>query len=170
MSRTITTLTLLLLVGVSTTANAATQNHTTTRSQTSGVPSAAEVHAGVLTALHANHELAVRALWTNHVPAAASESTRGPALAAMRVSAQGRENEHLRVRMMHDSYRIISIRLDPSYASATAVVQSNQKLVPSQLDGRRLGRPVELNERARIELHRIGSSSRFIVWRLTLQK
>jgi hypothetical protein len=72
--------------------------------------------------------------------------------------------------MLHDDYRIISIRLDPSYASAVAVVQSTQKVVPSQLDGKPLGRSVELHERARLDLHRIGSSRSFVVWRLTLLK
>jgi hypothetical protein len=124
----------------------------------------------VRAALIANHELAVTVLWTDRVPAGAWRSTRGPALAAMRASANDRLRADLRVRTLDDGYRIVSIRLDPSETSATAVALSNQKLVPSRPDGRPRGRPLELEERARIELRRIGSSSRFLVWRLTLEQ
>ena len=136
----------------------------------SSKPIAANLRHGVLTALRANHKLAVRVLWTNKVSADAMQSTRGPALAGIRASANDRQSKRFRVRMLHDDYRIISIRLDPSYASAVAVVQSTQKVVPSQLNGKPLGRSVELHERARIDLHRIGSSRSFVVWRLTLLK
>ena len=121
-------------------------------------------------ALHANHELAVGVLWRDHVPASARRSTLGPALAAMRASASERWQAELRVRMLRDLYRVVSIRLDPSHGSATAVVLSKQTLVPSRLDGRARGAPVELEERARIELRRIGSPGRFLVWRLTLEQ
>jgi hypothetical protein len=148
-----------------------TSNSTSTAAGGKGKGSALtprDLHDGVVAALHANHKLAIRVLWTNQVPATASRSTRGPALAGMRASAKGRQRQKVRVRMLHDDYRIISIRLDPSYASAIAVVQANQKELPSAFDGKPLGRALELRERARIELHRIGSSRSFVVWRLTL--
>ncbi len=72
--------------------------------------------------------------------------------------------------MLSERYRIVSIRLDRSRRSATAVVVSEQKLVPSRLDGSARGGAVELEERARIELRRIGSPGRFLVWRLTLEQ
>ena len=130
----------------------------------------ADPRGEVRAALRANHGLAVGVLWTNRLPAGARRSTRGPALAAMRASADERRDADLRVRMLSDSYRIVSIRLDPSHTSATAVVRSSQKLVPYRLDGRARGGPVALEERARIELRRIGSPSRFVVWRLTLEQ
>ena len=91
-----------------------TSNRTTTAASGSGkgsAPTARDLHAGVLAALHANHKLAVRVLWTNQIPATASRSTRGPALAGMRASAKGRQRQRVRVRMLHDDYRIVSIRL-----------------------------------------------------------
>ena len=127
-----------------------------------------DLRRDVAAALQANHKLAVRVLWTDHVPATARQSTRGPALAALQASAKDRQQKHLRVRMLHDSYRIISIRLDPSYATATAVVQWNQDVAPSHLDGVRLGRPISLHEPARVLLHRIGSSRRFVIWKVDL--
>ena len=163
----------LLLAGCGN-ANSKTTNNAKTNATSqpvaSGKPTAADLRHGVLIALRANHKLAVGVLWTNKVPANAKRSTRGPALAGIRASANDRQRKRLRVRMLHDDYRIISIRLDPSYTSAIAVVQSTQKVVPSQLNGKPLGRSVELHERARIDLHRIGSSRSFVVWRLTLLK
>jgi hypothetical protein len=124
----------------------------------------------IVEALRANHRLAVGSLWTNRLPDNAAASTRGPALAALRASAAGRTQQGVRVRLLGTSYRIVAIRLDRSQTGATAVVRSDQRLVPTGLDGQALGAPVELNERARIELRRLGSSSRFVVWRVTLQR
>ena len=129
----------------------------------------AALRAAVRSALVADHRLAIRVLWTNHVPSNATRSTRGPALAGMRTSARDRQSRGVRVRMIHDDYRIASIALDPSLASATAVAQSIQTLVPSHLNGRPLGRSVRLNERARIVLRRLGTSNSFVVWRITLK-
>jgi hypothetical protein len=72
--------------------------------------------------------------------------------------------------MIHDDYRIQSIAFAPSLGSATVVARSIQSVVPSHLDGRPLGRSVTVDERARIVLRRIGTSSRFVVWSLTLLK
>jgi len=72
--------------------------------------------------------------------------------------------------MIHDEYRIVSIAFGPSLASATAVAQSIQTVVPSHLNGHPLGRSVRLNERARIVLRRLGTSESFVVRRITLLK
>ncbi len=139
----------------------------TASERAAGRSSAAKLRAEVVATLRANHELALRVLWTDRLPANARRSTAGPALAAMRASAAGREQARLRVRLLRDSYRIVSIRL--GRPALSAVVQSNQELLPSSLEGRALGQPVELDERARIELRRIGRSKRLVVWRLSLQ-
>jgi len=126
--------------------------------------------AGVRTALLANHQLAIRVLWTNRIPASAPRSTRGSALAGMSASARDRQNRGVRIRMIHDEYRIVSIAFGPSLASATAVAQSIQTVAASHLNGHPLGGSVRLNERARIVLRRVGTSERFVVWRITLLK
>jgi hypothetical protein len=62
---------------------------------------------------------------------------------------------------------VISIQLDPSYERATAVVSDPQRVRPYGRDGRPLGRAIALNERARLELRRLGSGMRFVVWKVT---
>lgn len=126
--------------------------------------------AAVRTALLANHHLAIGVLWTNRIPPSAVKSTRGPALAGMRSSARDRQSKGVRVRMLRDRYRITSITLAPSLATATAVAESMQTVVPSHLNGHPLGRSVRLNERARIVLRRIRGSHEFVVWSITLLK
>lgn len=124
----------------------------------------------VRSALLANHRLAVRVLWTNRVPPNAVRSTRGPALAEMRTSALGRERRGVRVRMLHDDYRIVSLVLDASGRRATAVARSVQEVQLTHLNGTSLGKSVKLDERARIELHRVARSSGFVVWSISLLK
>jgi hypothetical protein len=126
--------------------------------------------AAVRTALLANHHLAIRVLWTNRVPRDAVNSTRGPALAGMRSSARDRQSKGVRVRMLRDRYRITSITLAPSLATATAVAESMQTVLPSHLNGHPLGRSVRLNERAQIVLRRLHGSNDFVVWNITLLK
>ena len=166
--------TLLLALGLSLTALTSCANAQTTTSRTSGAvgaqPTVAELRAGVVAAVHANHELSVDVLWTNRIPSDAGKSTRGPALTALRASAAQREKQGVRVRMLHDTYRIISVRLNKARTTATAVAQSIQKLAPSHLNGKPLGRPIELNERASLLLHRLGSSRTFVVWKVDLIK
>ena len=95
-------------------------------------------------------------------------STRGPALASLRTAAQNRRNRGIRVRMLENRREILSLRLDPSYARATAIVRDRQRVRPSRRNGRPLGRRAMLNERARYELRRLGASDRFVVWRVVL--
>lgn len=128
----------------------------------------ATLRDAVRVALAANHQLAIRVLWTNRLPATAARSTRGPALAGMRSSARDRQGRGVRVRMIRDNYRIASIILGPSLAIATAVAQSIQTVVPSQLNGHPRGGSIQLHERARILLRRLDASDRFVVWSITL--
>jgi hypothetical protein len=130
----------------------------------------AMLRAAVCAALAANHQLAIRVLWTNRLPTNAARSTRGPALVGMRSSAHDRQSRGVRVRMIHDEYRIASITLGPSLVTATGVAQSIQTVVPSYLDGRPRGRSIQLHERARIVLRRLGTSGRFVVWSIALLK
>lgn len=131
-------------------------------------PTFAQLHEGVVSAVDANHELSVQVLWTNRIPSTAVRSTRGPALAAMRASAVQRQKQGVRVRMLHQTFRILSIRFSPSRTTATAVVQWNQDVAPSHLDGSRIGRAIAGHEHASIVLHRLGSSGSFVVWKVDL--
>jgi hypothetical protein len=118
-------------------------------------------------ALTENFRLSVYVLWHNRIPAWASRSTRGPALAALRSAAAERRQQGIRVRnAAGGKYTIVSLRLDPSYARAKAVVR-NQGRVVRYRAGRRLGRAIVVNDRARIELRRLGGSTRFVVWRVS---
>lgn len=132
--------------------------------------SRSDLRMRVRSTLLANHRLAVRVLWTNRVPPNADRSTRGPALAEMRTSALGRERRGVRVRMLHDDYRIVSLVVDRSGRHATAVARSVQQVELTHLNGASLGKSVHLDERARIELHRVASSDGFVVWSISLVK
>lgn len=148
---------------------------TTTPSTTSTQPAKKQVvratsRAAVRSALAANHSLAIKVLWTNSVPATAQKSTRGPALTEMAASAKNRQKKGIRVRMIHDNYRIVSIDFGAAEMTAHALAVWNQRVVPSHSDGTPLGRPVTLHERARIELRRADSSQNFVVWKVTLVK
>lgn len=123
---------------------------------------------GVRSALRANHDLSVRVLWSNRVPASARSSTAGPALSSLRAAAATRRARGIRVRMLKDDHRVLSVRLDPSYAQATAIVVDRQLVQPSRADGRPRGHTVRLVEQARYELHRLGSSQRFVVWKVRI--
>jgi hypothetical protein len=166
--------TFLLALALSLAALTSFANAQTSTSRTSGAvgarPTLAELHEGVVSAVDANHELSVQVLWTNRVPSTAARSTRGPALAAMRASAVQRQKQRVRVRMLHQTFRIVSIRFSASRGSATAVVLWNQDVAPSHLDGVRIGRAIAGHERASILLHRIGSASTFVVWKVDLIK
>lgn len=137
---------------------------TTTTSETGR----AALERGVRSALTANRRLSVYVLWNNTIPAWAERSTRGPALASLRSAAQNRRNRGIRVRMLENRREILSLRLDPSYVRATAIVLDRQRVRPFRRNGRPLGRAAMLNERARYELRRLGQSDRFVVWSVVL--
>lgn len=114
-------------------------------------------------ALEENDRLSGFVLWMNRVPAWATKSTRGPALAAMRKAAADRRERGIRIKSLESTLEISSIRLDASYASAVAIARSRQRVRPYE-DGQPLGRAIKLDERARIHLHRLDDSQRFVVW------
>jgi hypothetical protein len=129
---------------------------------------AAALERAARSALTENRRLSVYVLWNNRIPRWAERSTRGPALASLRAAAQNRRSRGIRVRMLENRREILSLRLDPSYARATAIVRDRQRVQPSRRNGRPLGRATMLNERARYELRRLGQSDRFVVWRVVL--
>ena len=139
----------------------ATQPPATTTSE----PTTATLERGVRQALRENDQLSGYVLWNNRVPASATQSTRGPALVTLRQSAADRRRRGIRVRTLVNRLEITSIKVDPSYTKATAVVRSVQRVRPYR-GGKPIGRAVKLDERANIELRRIGTSSRFVVWRV----
>jgi len=139
----------------------ATQPPATTTSETT----TATLESGVRQALRENDQLSGYVLWNNRVPAWATRSTRGPALVTLRQSAADRRRRGIRVRTLVNRLEITSIKVDPSYTKATAVVRSVQRVRPYR-GGKPIGRAVKLDERANIELRRIGTSSRFVVWRV----
>jgi hypothetical protein len=122
--------------------------------------------AAVRETLRANHRLAKLVLWRNSVPASATSSTRGPALAALRSAAAGRRRHGIHVKVVSDGFRIASVTLDPSFTRATAVVVDPQRVRPYGSDGKPLGKAVSLSEKSRFVLHRLRSSERFVVWQV----
>lgn len=130
----------------------------------------ATLRTAVRAALAANHTLAIRVLWTNRIPSAARDSTRGPALAELTASAKNREEKGIRVRMIHDTYRVIWIHLGRTRTHPTALAEWDQRVVPSHLNGTPRGGAVSLRERARIELRPADAATSFVVWRVTLVK
>ena len=122
----------------------------------------------VRSALTANRRLSVYVLWNNRIPAWAGRSTRGPALKGLRAAAADRKRRGIRVRLLSDRFQVVSITLDPSYTEATAIARGRQRVRPYRLNGKPAGRSVELNEKARILLRRLGSTNRFVVWRVEL--
>jgi hypothetical protein len=126
---------------------------------------AQSLERSVRAALRSNDQLSGVVLWTNRVPRSASESTGGPALVSLRTAAAQRRAKHLRIRTVSTNLQIVSIKLDPSYTRATAIIRSRQVVRPYRA-GTPLGRAVKLDERARVELHRLESAARFVVWRV----
>ena len=122
--------------------------------------------AAIRETLRANHAVAKLVLWRNVVPSSATSSTRGPALAALRSAAAGRRRRGIHVKVVSDGFRIVSVRLDPSFTRATAIVVDPQRVRPYGSDGKPLGQPVSLSEKSRFDLHRLGSSERFVVWKV----
>lgn len=154
----------------SATTTAAAAPTTSTQLATTKQDTRATLRAAVRAALAANHKLAIRVLWTNRIPVTAGQSTRGPALAELAASAKDREKKGVRVRMIRDGYRIISIGLAATKTHATAFAEWDQRVVPSHLNGTPRGGAVLLRERARVELRRVGTLQSFVVWKVTLVK
>jgi hypothetical protein len=120
----------------------------------------------VRTAVAANARLSGVVLWTNVIPSSADRSTGGPALASLRSAAAGRRKQGIRIRTLSEHTQVLSIDLKAPYTQATVVVRARETLAPYKA-GRRLGRAINLNERARIELRRSDHANRFLVWSVT---
>src|SRR6266545_4290325 len=87
----------------------------TTSTTTSDI--AATLIAAVRTAINEDHRMSVRVLWTNAVPAR-PRATAGPALVVLRRSAAVRARRGIRVRVLSEQFRVVSIKLNPSYDRA----------------------------------------------------
>ena len=119
----------------------------------------------VRTAIRANVQLSSYVLWHNSLPDWATRSTRGPALKALRHAAATRRKQGIQIKNLSGGYTITSILFAPSYATATAVVRSHQLVAPYK-SGLRLGKEISAVDHARIQLHRLANTKRFIVWRV----
>lgn len=138
--------------------------------KTADTAGAAQLNAAVRRALRGNYRLSLYTLWYNRLPRWATESTRGPALAGLRSSAAGRRKRGIQIRVLDRQWAIVSIRLDPSYMRANAIVQSHQHVRPYGRDGKPLGHAIVLDEHASIALRRLGNTRHFVVWRVVLLK
>lgn len=130
---------------------------------------AAELRGAVREAIQTDHRDSIRTLWTNRVESR-PVATAGPALAELRRSVQERRRRKIRVRLISERFRILDVRLDPSYSTATATVLDHQHVRPYRSNGRPLGRAVKVRERARLDLRRVGDSERFVVWKVRLDR
>jgi hypothetical protein len=135
------------------------------RPTTSATNPRAELASAIREALRENGRLSIFVLSHNRIPAWATRSTRGPALAALRASAATRRRQGVRVRSLSDRLEIIDVQIAPSFATATATVQDRQRVLPY-----RHGKPDRptrtLDERVRIELRRVARDVHFVVWRV----
>lgn len=146
-------------------AGGTTASKTDTKAEATHV-SIAALRVAVRAAIRADRKVSLYVLWHNRVPTWATRSTRGPALKALVSAAASRRQQSIRIKNLSDTYAITAITLAPSYAAATAIVRSHQRVAPYR-SGRRLGKAISENDRARVELRRVGDSGRFVVWRLT---
>lgn len=162
----IVNLVMLCALGVAGCGSGHTQADSTPKATTTDQTSASVVleHA-VRKAVNENHELLTRALVTNRVPAN-PEGTAGPALAVLRRSAAERSAQKIKVRILSEIFRVLSVRLDPSYTSATVGVRNVQRLQVSR--GGKDSAPTTVHEHVRLTLHRVGNSNRFVVWKVAL--
>jgi hypothetical protein len=148
--------------GGSTTHTTAASTQPTTTASQQATPTVLE--QAVRRAVSENHALLTEALLTNHVPASPN-GTAGPALADVRRSAAQRRAQGVRVRILSERLRVLSVQLDPSYATATATIINTQRVRPIYRG--HAGRPSASSEHVQLELHRVGGSERFVVWNVT---
>jgi hypothetical protein len=127
------------------------------------------LRAGVRNAVLAQHRLLARVLWTNSVPAH-PVMIGGPALKNLRSAAATRRKRQIRVKLLAETFRIVAIRIDPSYTTASATVSDRQRVRPYNYAGKPLGKAITDTEHAKITLHRIGRSYRFLVWTVAATK
>jgi len=126
-----------------------------------------QLEIAVRRVINEEHSLSVEVLSTNRLPANPA-TIGGPALAVLHHSVAERQREGVRVHVLSERFRIVVIHLDPSYSDATAVVLEDQRVQPTYLNGKPRGKPSTAHERVRLELHRVGETERFMVWKVTL--
>lgn len=144
-----------------------TPTHTTTRTAvtTTKASGTKMLTSAVVGAVETDHATSLKALRADSLPAK-PPATAGPALKTLRRSVAGRRAQGIRIRMLHERFRVLSVSLDPSYATATADVVDVEKVQPVHRNGKAFGHPVTQTEHATIELHRIAGTNRFVVWKV----
>jgi hypothetical protein len=162
--------TVAILVGAC--GSSKSQSGTTTKSDaptTSTHSVSAGLEKAVREAIVKNHALLSSTLWTNRVPAH-PPATAGPALAYLRKAVAERQKQRVRVRVLSDRFHVLSMQLEPTYTTATAIVLDAARVQPTHLNGRSVGRPSSISERVRLELRRVNTTTSFVVWKTTLLK
>lgn len=159
---------LVLLAAVAITAGCGKSSGDTDRTMSGAAKPSRQTNVtalkdGVRTAIRANVRLSTYVLWANRIPDWATTSTRGPALKALKEAAATRRKQGIQIKNLSGGYTVRAITLAPSYATATAVVRSHQRVAPYKA-GHVLGKAVLETDRARILLHRLGNGRRFVVW------
>jgi hypothetical protein len=123
-----------------------------------------QLEAAVEDAIRRNHTELVDSLWTNRVPTH-PVATAGPALRQLRLASDDRRRSRVRVRSVSQHLRILRVRLDPSYRTATALVRDDQRVQLVRYGGRPIGKERVAHERVRLVLRRV-PGDRFVVWRV----
>lgn len=141
---------------------------TTTTAAVKASPTAELEHAA-RTAIEQNVRVSDYVLSHNTIPSWASQSTAGPALAGLRSSAAQRKKAKVRVRVLTSGVKIRSIHLNPSYLSATASTVYEGR-VRVYKNGRPERRTIKLTEPSHVELHRVGNTTRFVVWKVAVTR
>lgn len=150
-------------------SGSATPHATKTSTATAVRDPSVLLNGAVRQALHKNYELSGYVLWHNIIPASALQSTRGPALAALRSSAAQRRKSGIRIKPVAGGLTIVSVSLDPSFTKATAVTLASGRVRPYE-GGKAEPRTIAVHERARVQLRRLDSSKKFVVWKVTVLK
>ena len=138
----------------------------TSTSGTASDPTAA-LNMAVRDALRKNYELSGYVLWHNAVPASARQSTRGPALAALQASAAQRRKSGIRIKPIAGRLTIVSVSIDPSFAKATATTVASGRVRPYE-GGKAEPRTISVHERVHVQLRRLGTAEKFVVWKVTV--
>lgn len=118
-------------------------------------------------ALRKNYQLSGYVLWHNAIPASAQQSTRGPALAALRSAAAQRRKSGIQIKPVEGHLTVVSVAIDPSFTKATAVTRAAGRVRPYE-GGKAEPRTITVHERARVELRRLDRSKKFVVWQVTV--
>lgn len=155
----------LLLAGCGGSGSGTNPGTVSTGTTSAGPSPTAALEQAARSAIEQNTKLSDYVLAHNSVPAWASQSTSGPALAALRSAAAHREAGKVRVQLLTGNVAVRSVQLDPSYQSATASIVERSRVRVYQ-HGHAIGGVRNLNEPATVELHRVGGKTEFVVWKL----